>query len=96
MSPRNSRQDGASLLAYAEPMDYLASYLASLRLEIAELRNMNILYAQQSVHNAAEQTASDVRASRLMQIKQELSKMLDFPPEPSIWWDKVREPKRAD
>jgi len=70
-------------------MSYLSSHLANLRLEIAELRNMNVLYAQQSVHNAVEQTASDVRASRLLQIKQELSKMRDCPPEPRIWWDKV-------
>jgi len=56
---------------------------------------MNVLYAQQSVHNAVEQTASDVRASRLLQIKQELSKMQDCPPEPRVWWDKVRKPKRA-
>ena len=76
-------------------MDYLASHLASLRQEITELRNMNVLYAKQSVHNAVEQTASDVRANRLLKIKQELSKMRDCPPEHSVWWDKVREPKRA-
>jgi hypothetical protein len=76
-------------------MDYLSSHLSSLRQEITELRNMNVLYALQSVHNAVEQTASDVRASRLLQIKQELSKMQDCPPEPRVWWDKVRKPKRA-
>lgn len=76
-------------------MDYLSSHIASLRLEIAELRNINVLYEQQRVHNAVEKTASDVRLSRLLQIKQELSKMRDCPPEPRVWWDKVREPKRA-
>ncbi|HET7440713.1 MAG TPA: hypothetical protein VFJ47_05370 [Terriglobales bacterium] len=76
-------------------MDYLSSHLASLRREITELRNTNLLYAQQSVHNAVEQTASDVRANRLWQIKQELSKMRDCPPEPGVWWDKVRKLKRA-
>lgn len=65
-------------------MDYLSSRLARLRLEIAELRNINVLYTQQSVHDAVEQTASDVRASRLLQIKQELSKMRDCPPEPKV------------
>ncbi len=69
-------------------MNYLSSHLASLRREITELRNMNVLYAQQSVHNAVEQTASDARASRLLQIKQELSEMRDCPPEPGVWWDK--------
>ena len=76
-------------------MNYLSSHLASLRQEITELRNMNVLYAQQSVHNAVEQTASDVRASRLLQIKHELSKMRDCPPESRVWWDKIRKPKRA-
>ena len=56
---------------------------------------MNVLYAQLSVHNAVEQTASDVRASRLLQIKQELSKMRDCPPESRVWWDKLLKPKRA-
>jgi hypothetical protein len=69
-------------------MDYLSSHLASLRQEIAELRNINLLYAKQSVHNAVEQTASDIRASRLLQIKQELSKMRDCPPELRVWWDR--------
>jgi hypothetical protein len=69
-------------------MDYLSSHLASLRQEIAELRNINVLYAKQSVHNAVEQTASDVRASRLLQIKQELSNMRDCPPDPRVWWDR--------
>jgi hypothetical protein len=69
-------------------MSYLSSHLANRRLEIAELRNMNVLYAKQSVHNSVEQTASDVRAGRLLQIKQELSRMRDCPPEPKVWWDK--------
>ena len=76
-------------------MNYLSSHLASLRQEITELQNMNALYAQRSVHSAVEQKASDVRASRLLQIKQELSKMRDCPPETRVWWDKVRKPKRA-
>jgi len=76
-------------------MGYLSSHLASLRQEITDLRNINVLYSLQSVHSAAEQTASDVRASRLLQIKQELSKMRDCPPEPRVWWDKVRKPRRA-
>ena len=76
-------------------MDYLSSHLVNLRREIAELQNINVLYAKQSGHNAVEQTASDVRASRLLQIKQELSKMRDCPPEPRVWWDTVRQPKPA-
>jgi len=76
-------------------MDYLSPHLASLRREITDLRNMNVLYAQRSVHRTLEQQASDVRASRLLQIMQELSKMRDCPPEPRVWWDNVRKRKRA-
>jgi hypothetical protein len=76
-------------------MDYLSPHLARLRQEIADLRNMNVLYAHQSVHSAVEQAASDVRACRLLQIKKELSKMRDCPPESRVWWDKVRKPKCA-
>jgi len=71
-------------------MDYLSPHLMGLRQEIADLRSMNVLFAHQSVHSAAEQAASDVRACRLLRIKQELSKMRDCPPEPTVWWDKVR------
>jgi hypothetical protein len=76
-------------------MDYLSPHLASLRREISDLQNMNVLYASQSVHSTVEQAASDVRACRLLQIKQELTKMRDCPPEPRVWWDKVRKPKNA-
>ncbi len=71
-------------------MDYFSAHLASLREEITDLRNMNVLYSQQSAHSPVEQAASDVRANRLLQIKRELSNMRDCPPEPRIWWDKVR------
>jgi len=76
-------------------MDYLSPHLASLRQEIAELRNMNVLYTHQSLHSAVEQAASDVRASRLLQIKEELLKMRDCAPESKVWWDKVRKPSCA-
>lgn len=76
-------------------MDYLSPHLASLRQEIADLRNMNVLYAHESVHSAVEQAAFDVRAGRLLQIKEELSKMRDCAPEPRVWWDKLRTPKCA-
>jgi len=76
-------------------MDYLSPHLTSLRQEIADLRNMNVVYAQQSVHSAVEQAACDVRAGRLLQIKEELSKMRDCPPESKVWWGKLRKPKCA-
>lgn len=76
-------------------MDYVSPHLASIRQEITDLRNMNVLYAQQSVHSAVDQVASDVRASRLLQIKQQLSQMRDCPPESRVWWDKVHKARRA-
>ena len=76
-------------------MNHLSPHLASLRHEIDELRKINAVYSRQNVHNAAEQKAAEDRADRLLQIKLELSKMRDCPPEPRVWWDKVRKPKRT-
>lgn len=85
---RKANQSGTLRSQNGVFMDYSSSHLASLRQEIAELRNINVLYSKQSVHNAVEQTASDVRTSRLLQIKQELSKIRDCPPELRVWWDR--------
>jgi hypothetical protein len=71
-------------------MAYLAEHLSSLRDEITGLRNMNVLYLQQSQHTSVERTASNVRESRLLQIKQELSKMRNRPDDTAVWWGKSR------
>lgn len=76
-------------------MDYFSLHLASLRQEINDLRNLNLLYLQKAEHSLVEQTASDVRSIRLLQIKRELSNMRDCPPDPKVWWDKVRKPISA-
>ena len=76
-------------------MDYFSLHLTSLRQEISDLRDLNVLYLQQAQHSSVEQTASDVRSSRLLQIKRELSDMLNCRPDPKVWWDKVRKPMRA-
>ena len=69
-------------------MTYIPERLTSLRQEITDLRNMNSIYAQRRAHSPIEQSAAEVRAGRLLQIKQELSKMLSRPDEvPSVWWD---------
>jgi hypothetical protein len=52
------------------------------------------VYSQQSQHSPVERTASDVRESRLVQIKQELSKMLNRPDDTAVWWGNVRKPNR--
>jgi hypothetical protein len=76
-------------------MNYSSAHLISLRREIRDLRELNILYSQQGQHSPVEQTASDERTGRLLQIKQELSNMRDCPPKPRVWWDKVRKPTRT-
>jgi hypothetical protein len=50
------------------------------------------VYSQQSQHSPVERTASDVRESRLVQIKQELSKMLNRPDDTAVWWGKRSQP----
>jgi len=76
-------------------MAYLAEHLSSLRHEITDLRNRNFLYLQQSEHSPVERTASIVRESRLVQIKQELSKMRNRPDDSAVWWGKSSKPERV-
>ena len=76
-------------------MPYLSERLSSLRHEITDLRNMNVLYSQQSQHSPVERTASGVRESRLVQIKQELSKMLNRPDDTAVWWGNSRKPNHV-
>jgi hypothetical protein len=76
-------------------MPYLAERLSSLRQEITDLQNMNVLYAKRSEHSPVERTASDVRGSRLLQIKQELSKMRNRPDDSAVWWGKSGKPSSA-
>jgi hypothetical protein len=76
-------------------MPYLAERLSSLRHEITDLQNLNVLYSQQSQHSPIERTASGVRESRLVQIKQELSKMLNRPDDTAVWWGSSRKPNHV-
>jgi len=76
-------------------MAYLTEHLSSLRQEITDLRNLNVLYLQRSEHSPGERTASDVRGSRLLQIKQELAKMRNRPDDTAVWWGTSRRPDSA-
>lgn len=95
LASQHETRNGASLSAYAVTMDYLSQHLTSLRQEITELRNMNLQYSQRGEHVLVEQTASAVRENRLLQIKQELSSMMNCPPDPAVWWDKLRRARQA-
>ena len=43
-------------------MDYSASQLTSLRREISNLRDLNVLYSQRAKHSPVEEAAADVRS----------------------------------
>ncbi len=73
-------------------MTYISEHLSSLRQEITDLRNMNERYSNKSEHGPLDQSALESRAARLLQIKQELSNMLERPTDPKIWWEKLRKP----
>jgi hypothetical protein len=73
-------------------MPYITEHVSGLRAEISELLSMNVRYAGKSVHSELEQTALEQRTIRLREIKQELSKMLDRPQDPKVWWEKFRKP----
>ena len=73
-----------------EEMTYISEHLSSLRQEITDLRNMNARYTSKSEHGPLDQSALEMRSARLLQIKRELSNMLDRPGDPKIWWEKLR------
>jgi hypothetical protein len=73
-----------------EEMAYISEHLSSLRQEIIALRNLNARSSEKSEHTPVDQSALEVRAHRLREIKQELSTMLNRPDDPAVWWDKTR------
>ena len=46
------------------------------------------------LHNALDQTALELRTNRLREIKQELSKILNRPDDPKVWWERSRRPQQ--
>ena len=75
-------------------MPYISERLSSLRQEIADLRNLNARFAEKGGHNALDQTALELRTNRLREIKQELSKILNRPDDPKVWWERSRRPQQ--
>jgi hypothetical protein len=69
-------------------MPYILEHLTSLRQEITDLRNMNVRAANRSADNQIDQSAVEMRANRLLEIKKELSQMLNRPEDPRVWWEK--------
>ncbi|MFZ0285173.1 MAG: hypothetical protein WAL32_08070 [Terriglobales bacterium] len=68
-------------------MPCLSEHLTSLRQEITDLRNLNTQCAEKADPTALDQSALELRTNRLREIKQELSKMLNPPTDPKVWWD---------
>jgi hypothetical protein len=76
-------------------MPYISEHLSSLRQEITDLRNLNTRYSEKGDHTPLDQTALELRHNRLREIKQELSKMLDRPDDPKVWWENTRKSRTA-
>jgi len=73
-----------------EAMAYTSEHLSNLRREITSLRDMNTRYSEKTEHSPTDQSALELRSSRLLAIKQELAKILDRPGDPGVWWEKSR------
>ena len=71
-------------------MPYISEHLSSLRQEITDLRNLNARLAEKGTRTDLDQTALELRTNRLREIKQELSKMLNRPDDPKVWWERSR------
>jgi len=81
-----------SYSAYDGDMPCLSEHLTSLRQEITDLRNLNAQCSEKIDHTALDQSALELRTNRLREIKLELSKMLNPPTDPKVWWDGRRSP----
>ncbi|MGO8793207.1 MAG: hypothetical protein ACLQLC_00155 [Candidatus Sulfotelmatobacter sp.] len=71
-------------------MPYILEHLSSLRQEITDLKNMNVRAGNRSGDSQIDQSAAEMRANRLIEIKKELSRMLNRPEDPQVWWEKGR------
>ena len=69
-------------------MPYILEHLSSLRQEITDLRNMNARFTGKGTDSQIDQSAVEMRANRLVEIKKELSQMLNRPEDPAVWWEK--------
>ena len=75
-------------MGYDQDMPYILEHLTRLRQEITDLRNMNTRSAAKTADSQIDQSAAEMRANRLVEIKKELSQMLNRPDDPAVWWEK--------
>ena len=76
-------------------MSHVSEHLSSLRREITDLQSRNARYSQKSEHSPVEKSGHELRTMRLLQIKYELSKMLNGADNCVVWWDTLRKTDRA-
>jgi hypothetical protein len=77
-------------MRYHQDMPYILEHLTSLRQEITDLRNLNARSSHATGDSHIDQSAVEMRANRLAEIKKELSQMLNRPEDPAVWWEKGR------
>jgi len=88
MTRRGNNLAGCGIWVKIEAMPFILEHLTSLRQEITDLRNMNAQSASRSADSQIDQSAVEMRANRLAEIKKELSQMLNRPEDPRVWWEK--------
>jgi hypothetical protein len=86
---------GCGIWGKIEGMPYILEHLSSLRQEITDLRNMNARFTGKGSDTQIDQSAVEMRANRLAEIKKELSQMLNRPEDPAVWWEKGGRGKRV-
>ena len=87
LSPGNNPA-ASGIWVKIKDMPYILEHLSSLRQEITDLRNMNARFVGKGSDSQIDQSAVEMRANRLAEIKKELSQMLNRPDDPAVWWEK--------
>ena len=66
-------------------MPLTLEYLSGLRQEIADLKVMNAKIPAKQNRSPLDRSEFEARASRLLEIKQELGKLMSKP-DTAVWW----------
>lgn len=66
-------------------MPLTLEYLSSIRQEIADLKLLNAQVPANRKRSPLDRSEFEARASRLLEIKQELSKLMSKP-DNTVWW----------
>lgn len=83
MAGNSSR--GRAIERMLKGMPLTLQYLSSLRQEIADLRSLNSSVPAKQKRSSLDRSALEARATRLLEIKQELGKLMSKP-DTAVWW----------